>query len=80
MSLRRGTEAATPPITASAREMGRLLELYKIMNEVGFASMTVNELEEWSYLMAKSLEGKGDPHGPVAEAHTARPEGLVWAL
>jgi hypothetical protein len=36
-------------------------ELWDVMNDVGIASMTVNELEEWSYLMAKSLEGKGDP-------------------
>ena len=45
MSSRRGTEAATPPITASAREMGRLLELWEVMKDVGLASMTVNELE-----------------------------------
>ena len=70
MSSRRGTEAATPPITASAREMGRLLELWEVMKDVGLASMTVNELEEWSYLMALSLEGKGNGTVPVAEAHT----------
>ncbi len=33
------------------------------MNEVGISSMTTRELEEWSYLMAESLEGKGN--GPI---------------
>jgi hypothetical protein len=31
------------------------------MNDFGVAGMTTEELEEWSYLMAESLEGKGDP-------------------
>lgn len=61
MSLRRGTRGATPLTTVSAPEMTRMQELWDVMNDVGIASMTVNELEEWSYLMAKSLEGKGDP-------------------
>lgn len=38
----------------------RLHELFNRMNDLGITLMTTEELEEWSYLMAESLEGKGD--------------------
>lgn len=38
----------------------RLHELFNRMNDFGITLMTTEELEEWSYLMAESLEGKGD--------------------
>lgn len=58
MSLRRGTPGATPPTTDCALD-----ELWRKMNDVGIMRMTTDELEQWSYLMAESLEGKGD--GPI---------------
>lgn len=39
----------------------RLDELHRIMTDVGLSGMSTRELEEWSYLMAQSLHGKGDP-------------------
>jgi len=68
MSLKKETREDTPRITVSALEMKRMHELWDVMNDVGLASMTVNELEEWSYLMAKSLEGKGNR--PIRELST----------
>ena len=68
MSLRKGTTGATPPITDYALD-----ELWRKMNDVGILCMTTDELEQWSYLMAESLEGKGD--GPIREAHTISTEG-----
>jgi len=50
------------------------------MNDFGITHMTTEELEEWSYLMAESLEGKGDPHVPGEKAHTISTEGLSGAL
>lgn len=61
MSLRKATKDATRPTTVSAPEMRRLDELWRIMNDVGITTMSTEELEEWSYLMARSLDGKGDP-------------------
>jgi hypothetical protein len=34
--------------------------LFNLMRDIGIMSMTTNELEEWTNLMAISLEGKGD--------------------
>ena len=39
----------------------RLQQLYDQMNDLGVMCMTTEELEEWSFLMAQSLEGKGNP-------------------
>jgi hypothetical protein len=38
------------------------------MKQTGITSMSTEELEEWTMLMAKSLEGKGD--GPLGEVST----------
>jgi len=38
----------------------RLYELWRVMKQTGITSMSTEELEEWTMLMAKSLEGKGD--------------------
>ena len=78
MSLRKQTVHASHSITGSAPD--RLQQLYDRMNDFGFAGMTTEELEEWSYLMAESLEGKGDPYVPVEKAHTISTEGLRRAL
>jgi hypothetical protein len=59
MSLRKETKGATPPTTASV--LDRLQQLYDQMNDLGVTCMTTEELEEWSFLMAQSLEGKGNP-------------------
>lgn len=59
MSLRKLTVHASRWTTESSDE--RLQQLYDRMNDFGVAGMTTEELEEWSYLMAESLEGKGDP-------------------
>lgn len=61
MSLRKGTKEDTPLTTASAPDGDRLTELFKVMGEVGLSRMSTKELEEWTFLMAESLEGKGDP-------------------
>lgn len=61
MSLRKGTRDATLPITDSVPNFDRMDELYRVMKSVGLAGMSTRELEEWSYLMAESLGGKGDP-------------------
>jgi hypothetical protein len=58
MSLRKMTVHVSRQSTASSDE--RLHELHNRMNDIGVACMTTEELEEWSYLMAQSLEGKGD--------------------
>lgn len=60
MSLRKETKADAPLITGTAHDFSRLEELFKIMTDVGVTRMSTSELEEWSYLMARSLEGKGD--------------------
>jgi hypothetical protein len=38
------------------------------MKQTGITSMSTEELEEWTMLMAKSLEGKGD--GPLRKVST----------
>jgi len=38
-------------------------ELWHLIQDVGITGMSTSELEEWTYLMARSLEGKGN--GPV---------------
>ena len=58
MSLRKLTVHASRLHTDSFDE--RLHELYARMNDIGVSCMTTEELEEWSYLMAESLEGKYD--------------------
>ena len=42
--------------------------LFDLMREIGLTAMSTEELEEWTYLMSKSLEGKGD--GPVRQLST----------
>ena len=78
MSLRKQTVHGSHSTTVSARE--RLQQLYDRMNDFGITHMTTEELEEWSYLMAESLEGKGDPCVPGEKAHTISIEGLSGAL
>ena len=73
MSLRRGTRGDTPPTTDCALD-----EMWRKMNDVGILRMTTDELEQWSYLMAESLEGKGD--GPIREVHTTSTGGAPGAL
>ena len=73
MSLRKGTGDDTPPITDYALD-----ELWRKMNDVGILCMATDELEQWSYLMAESLEGKGD--GPIREVHTTSTGGPRSAL
>jgi 1,2-phenylacetyl-CoA epoxidase PaaB subunit len=71
MNLRRKTTAATAPITSSSGEVdNRLDELWRVMKQTGITSMSTEELEEWTRLMAKSLEGKGD--GPLRKVSTKR--------
>jgi hypothetical protein len=73
MSLRKETRAATQSPTAlSARaEQDRAQFLFDLMREVGLAAMSTEELEEWTYLMSKALEGKGDV--PLQEVSTEFP-------
>jgi len=61
MSLRKGTKDATLQTTVSAPDFERMDELFEVMRSVGISGMSTRELEEWSFLMAQSLEGKGDP-------------------
>ena len=61
MSLRKGTRADTLQTILSSDEAERRFhKLWRLMNDVGLTGMTTRELEEWTYLMAESLEGKGD--------------------
>jgi hypothetical protein len=60
MSLRKGIEGATLQTTGSAPDFDRMHQLWRTIQQVGLTGMSTGELEEWSYLMAKSLEGKGD--------------------
>lgn len=53
------------PTTGYVPDFNRMDELYLVMRSVGLTGMSTRELEEWSYLMAKSLEGKGDPPGSL---------------
>ena len=68
MSLRKVIEGVTHPPMDSAHDRTRMHELFKIMTEVGLTRMSTRELEEWTYLMAKSLEGKGN-YTPTDENH-----------
>lgn len=70
MSLRKGTTEDTPQPTAYALDDARMQDLFRVMTEAGVSRMSTRELEEWSYLMAQSLKGKGDPFVPVEKAHT----------
>jgi hypothetical protein len=63
MSLRKLTVHASRSAVESMDD--RMQELYSRMNDIGVSCMTTEELEEWSYLMAESLEGKGNPIVPV---------------
>ena len=65
MSLRKGTKDAMPQTTDSAPDFDRMEELFRVMSSVGLARMSTRELEEWTYLMAESLAGKGDGEGPA---------------
>lgn len=58
MSLRKLTVHASRQTTESSHD--RLQLLHDRMSDIGVMCMTTEELEEWSYLMAESLEGKGD--------------------
>lgn len=58
MSLRKMTLHALRQTTESSPD--RLQQLHNRMNDIGVMCMTTEELEEWSYLMAESLEGKGN--------------------
>jgi hypothetical protein len=59
MSLKKEIKIAMPETMVSAPD--RLQQLYDQMNDLGVMCMTTEELEEWSFLMAQSLEGKGNP-------------------
>ena len=80
MSLKRVIEGATKPPMDSMSDGTRMHELFRIMTEVGLSRMSTQELEEWTYLMAQSLEGKGDPFMPVEKAHTVSTEGPAGAV
>jgi hypothetical protein len=75
MSLKRVIEGASQPPMDSTSDGTRMHELFRIMTEVGLSRMSTQELEEWTYLMAQSLEGKGDPFVPIEKAHTILTEG-----
>lgn len=71
MNLGRKTAVDIAPITSSSGEVdNRLDELWRVMKQTGITSMSTEELEEWTMLMAKSLEGKGD--GPLIKVSTKR--------
>lgn len=76
MSLRKLTVHASRQTTGSSDE--RLHELFNRMNDFGITLMTTEELEEWSYLMAESLEGKGNV--PVDILSTSSPMRLRDAV
>lgn len=79
MSLRRETKVDSLPTTVSSDDADRRFqELWRIMNDVGIPRMTTHELEEWTYLMAESLEGKGD--GPIRELSTETANQLPYAV
>lgn len=67
MSLRKETAGAMLSTTDSAPDFDRMDELHRVMSGVGLAGMSTRELEEWSYLMAESLKGKGDPFFPTKQ-------------
>jgi len=63
VSLRKETSGATLATTDSVPDFERMDELWHLIQDVGITGMSTSELEEWTYLMARSLEGKGN--GPV---------------
>lgn len=77
MSLRKGTEVDTllPMASSTKAEQDRAQFLFDLMREVGLMAMSTEELEEWTYLMSKSLEGKGDvpPDKLSTECSLSRP-------
>lgn len=75
MSLRKEIKGATLQTTFTVPDRARMHELFRIMADVGLSRMSTVELEEWSYLMARSLEGKGDTLMPVGKAHALPTEG-----
>jgi hypothetical protein len=62
MSSKRMTKDVSEPTTVSVtrEEQERSQYLFDLMRDIGVMSMTTSELEEWSYLMSKSLMGKGN--------------------
>lgn len=62
MNLKQETTVGSNVTTElSVREQqSRSQFLFNLMRDIGIMSMTTNELEEWTNLMAISLEGKGD--------------------
>lgn len=74
MSLRKGTRGVMPLTTESSAEdeHERAQFLFDLMREVGLTAMSTEELEEWTYLMSKSLEGKGNM--PLTEVATLYPK------
>jgi hypothetical protein len=62
MNLKQETTVGSNVTTElSVREQqSRSQFLFNLMQDIGIMSMTTNELEEWTNLMAISLEGKGD--------------------
>ena len=71
MNLERKTAVDIAPNTSSSGEVNnRLDELWRVMKQTGITSMSTEELEEWTMLMAKSLEGKGDR--PLKKVSTKR--------
>ena len=49
-----------PTVSITREEQERSQFLFDLMRDIGVMSMTSSELEEWSYLMSKSLLGKGN--------------------
>lgn len=70
MNLKRVTKGVMPLTTESSieDENERAQFLFDLMRDIGLSAMSTEELEEWTYLMAKSLQGKGN--GPVRELST----------
>lgn len=62
MSLKQETIAGSNVTTelSARKQQDRSQFLFNLMRDIGIMSMTTNELEEWTNLMAISLEGKGD--------------------
>jgi hypothetical protein len=62
MNSKRMIKDVSEPTTESVtrEEQERSQYLFDLMRDIGVMSMTTGELEEWSYLMSKSLMGKGN--------------------
>lgn len=80
MSLRKETKGGSPLTMDSSveDEHARAQFLFDLMREIGLTAMSTEELEEWTYLMSKSLEGCGDE--PVRELSTNPARGLEEAV